>query len=381
MAKRILFIGHEASRTGAPILLLNFLQWLKANSSGFDVDVLLLRGGELADQFGEISTTYVLPGRPDNPSFIWRGWSSLKRKIGITSRVPRVSPFFTDYDVVIGNTVLALEYLGTFQRRGIPTLCWIHELDFIVRSFFTDNRFKKLSENADQFIVVSKAVGDMLRGRGIQKQMHLVYGFPRLERSGKVDVGAIKGKLGIPADAFVVGASGTIEWRKGVDLFLQIAERTAAVSDKIHFVWVGGNSGDDDPYLRWIDHDFRRLLHSDRINFTGSVKDVEKYFAAFDVFALTSREDPFPLVALEAAALGKPVICFENAGGIPEFVETDAGWIIPYGDVEAFSRRLQDSARAPKVLAATGESARVKVSARFSQEIACRRLYTIISNI
>lgn len=378
--KKILFIGHEASRTGAPIVLLHLLRWIKENSSGLEADLLLLRDGELKAQYSKVSNVYVLPERPRDPSLIWRAGNYLKKKAGRLPNFPRLAPFSTDYDAVVGNTVVTLDYLGYFCRRGVPTLCWIHELDFIVRSFFTDERFRELSENADQFIVVSKAVESMLRNRGIEKTTHLIYGFPPSPTTGDVDVGAVKRELGIPANAFVVGGSGTFEWKKGIDLFLQIAERTT-VSKNIYFVWVGGNLDPADPNFRSIDYDFRRLRQKERVIFTGAVEDTQKYFATFNVFALTSREDPFPLVGLEAASLGKPVICFENAGGMPEFVETDAGCVVPYGDVEAFSERIRDYAGAPDVLAAAGESARVKANTRFSQETACKRFCDIISNL
>jgi glycosyltransferase involved in cell wall biosynthesis len=54
------------------------------------------------------------------------------------------------------------------------------------------------------------------------------------------------------------------------------------------------------------------------------------YLSVFDIFALTSREDPYPLVVLEAALLQKPMVCFEKAGGAQDLIETDAGLIVPY---------------------------------------------------
>ena len=39
------------------------------------------------------------------------------------------------------------------------------------------------------------------------------------------------------------------------------------------------------------------------------------HYGAFDILAMVSREDPFPLVNLECAALGVPVVCFDAAGG------------------------------------------------------------------
>jgi glycosyltransferase involved in cell wall biosynthesis len=68
--------------------------------------------------------------------------------------------------------------------------------------------------------------------------------------------------------------------------------------------------------------------------------DVQDYYCAMDAFALTSREDPFPLVMLEAGALGLPVVCFANSGGGPEFAGSGAGLIAPYLDVEALVGHL-----------------------------------------
>ena len=57
------------------------------------------------------------------------------------------------------------------------------------------------------------------------------------------------------------------------------------------------------------------------------------YFSIFDVFALMFREDPFPLVCLEAALLEKPNLCFARAGGASELVESDSGFVVPYLDL------------------------------------------------
>ena len=70
---------------------------------------------------------------------------------------------------------------------------------------------------------------------------------------------------------------------------------------------------------------------------TANVLD---YYCAMDAFALTSREDPFPLVMLEAGALEVPVVCFANSGGGPEFAGGGAGLVAPYLDVEALAGHL-----------------------------------------
>ena len=53
MKNKILFITHEASRTGAPMVILHLIKWLQTNSD-YCIDLLSLKGGELSDEFSEI---------------------------------------------------------------------------------------------------------------------------------------------------------------------------------------------------------------------------------------------------------------------------------------------------------------------------------------
>ena len=56
-------------------------------------------------------------------------------------------------------------------------------------------------------------------------------------------------------------------------------------------------------------------------HFVGEHRRPAELFCGCDVFALSSREEPMGLVALEAAMVGKPIVCFAEAGGMPDFVE------------------------------------------------------------
>jgi glycosyltransferase involved in cell wall biosynthesis len=76
---------------------------------------------------------------------------------------------------------------------------------------------------------------------------------------------------------------------------------------------------------------------------------------------LTSREDPYPLVCLEAAALEKPIVCFAGAGGMPEFVENDCGFVVPYLDIAAMADRVTFLLNSPERRLAMGVVARRKV--------------------
>jgi hypothetical protein len=57
--KKVLFIGHDASRTGAPLLLLELIKWLTSNSS-IKPSVLLKQGGELEAEYEVATPTWNL---------------------------------------------------------------------------------------------------------------------------------------------------------------------------------------------------------------------------------------------------------------------------------------------------------------------------------
>lgn len=377
--KRILFIGHEASRSGAPMILLHFLQWLKENDSRFEADLLLLRGGDLEAEYRRVIDVYVLP-EAVKPHFFRRGANFLRKKLGFAPKISDLPPFTRNYDAVLGNTVISLEYLKLFKQKGFQTISWLHELDYAV-NLFSREKFIELSACVDRFLVVSKAVEEMLKRFGIERKTHLVYGFPKIvatDATAEKDAEAVKKELGIPRDAFVVGASGTIEWRKGADIFLQLARRLAARYDDFYFVWVGGKSPYSSAEYDRIKYDFERLELTEKVIFTGLQENPHRFYAALDLFLLTSREDPFPLVCLEAASLGKPVICFDKAGGMAEFVGADAGAIIPYGDIDAFGEKIIYFYENRAELRRAGEAARAKVSSEFAAEKSCAEINEVL---
>jgi glycosyltransferase involved in cell wall biosynthesis len=80
-----------------------------------------------------------------------------------------------------------------------------------------------------------------------------------------------------------------------------------------------------------------------------------------DVFALTSREDPFPLVMLEAGACHVPTVCFARAGGGPEFVVDKPALVAPFLDVAGFALRLETLRRDRVLRVQLGDAAAHKV--------------------
>jgi len=378
--KRVLFIGHEATRTGAPIVLLSLLRWLKSKDFPYKIDLLLLQGGELEDEYRNlVDNLYLMP----QPQFGRKGLlerliNRFKKEFCLAREYPRMAPFDQKYEKVLANTAISLKVLKPFKEKGAKTICWIHELEYSIKELCGLDEFVKASKFVDSFIACSKAVQQMLQKVVTGKEVYLAYDFTEGFREiSYEEIEMTKAELGIPKDAFVIGGCGTIHWRKGVDIFIYLARKLSKIQGRnFYFVWLGKKlpSFESERIL----YDFERIEVNNRIVFAGSQVDVARFFACFDVFALTSREDPFPLVCLEAASLGKPIICFEKAGGMPEFVGSDAGKVVPYGDIDAFCQEIINFHDNPKKLEECGRTARKKLMTDFSAENSCRKICELL---
>jgi len=377
--KKLLFVSHDASRTGAPIVLLSFLNWLNQQGD-YEISVYLKQGGELQKDFTQVAKTYLSSEENFAQKITKRIFKQYKNEM---SQIPG-ELLAQRFDFVYLNTVVCLDLAPLFKANfKCPVICHIHENEFTINNYYSNYVEERNLIAIDRFIAVSKSTEtNFSTTYGINSdRINLVYEFVDLNKMKTpcISKDEAKHQLGL-TNEFIVGGSGLTSWRKGIDLFLRLAIEINKLrpNNNIKLVWVG-----------FITHEFnsqyqyeaQRLVIKDKVIFTGSVATPQNYFQVFDIFALTSREDPFPLVALEAASLGKPIICFKESGGIEEFVEDgETGFIIPYADVTAMAIKvleLQDN-RTERVT--MGEKIGT-VSANYDIAIAAPKIVKIIEQI
>ena len=343
----ILFLSHTLQPTGAPRVLLNLVEWLHENTE-HEMEFLSVEGGALKSAFGRCGRVHLL-------SRDWIGsrksaWSEGLKKLfsAVQGRVvlrrlrSRIGNDKTNrpIDLVYANTITLGNVLEWLRLDSTPVLTHVHELESVIGQFGEDN-LTLVKKHTRHYFAASRAVKEQL----VQSQMipaakvSVVHEFIRFADS-IAPRKRLRAELNIPADAYVVIGAGIGTWRKGIDLFVDVAAqmRLRAPGSDILFVWLGGW---DTPESQTTITDQVREKGLDGVmRFEGHVDNPLDYFAAADVFALTSREDPYPLVCLEAASAGIPVVCFEKAGGMPEFVEHDAGGVVSYLNVAAMADAL-----------------------------------------
>ncbi|MBN2243016.1 MAG: glycosyltransferase [Acidobacteria bacterium] len=175
--------------------------------------------------------------------------------------------------------------------------------------------------------------------------------------------------MGIDAKALAVLGCGTRDLRKGIDLYIELAAycaRNKQPSRKLEFLWIG--SAVHDPALEILQGDIKKLGRSIHLRFLGDLDNPYPYIAASDLLCLPSREDPFPLVMLEAGALGKPTLAFKGSGGAEEYCRQGGGFLAPYLDVAGMGDWILNRLADEKILSGNGRKAEKLIHSRYSLE-------------
>lgn len=101
---------------------------------------------------------------------------------------------------------------------------------------------------------------------------------------------------------------------------------------------------------------------SDRVNFEGSVKNIEDYYLDVDLLIMTSISEGLPMVIAEAMSFGVPVIAFDCPTGPREFINHNVnGLLIKDGDIQKFVEELNSIIKNPQRLLLLSESAKNSV--------------------
>jgi glycosyltransferase involved in cell wall biosynthesis len=382
--KTILFLSHDASRTGAPMVLLHLLRWLKQNTT-LSLVILLRRDGELLADFRELGTTYVysFPYAPIQ-GLIGKVRAAWNTYIGIRGYYKKLARDLQNHaiDLIYSNSIGNGEVLDFLAFLNCKVITHVHELEYGIYANGVSN-FKHILHYTNQYIAVSQAVKDNLIDR-YQISEHLIeviYEFIPTQTIKNAHTRTdIRTSLNIPDDAFVIGASGTTDLRKGFDLFILLAKEVYQQEGKdCYFVWVGGDLNSSYHYMASLDSE--KLGLQPFIRLIGSQKSPLDYFSIFDVFTLLSREDPYPLVCLEVAILGKPIVCFENAGGIPEMVRNNNGFVVPYLDLKKMAEKLIQLKNEPHTRTRLGYNAKQWVENKHDVAVAVPQILKLINTV
>jgi glycosyltransferase involved in cell wall biosynthesis len=355
----VILVSHELSMTGAPKILLKIAEHL-VTQRGLNLLVLAARDGPLLEAFREWACVLDLSALADGlatPTEMAKAvCESIRGGAG-----PRCA---------IVNTACVSEIGEVVAAAGIPMVTLVHEL----ASSITAAEFKAIYDASALVIYPAEFVRDEAHRTyelPIAKSRVMPQGLldPRYGEGDRLTARAdLLAEIGAPDDAYLVLACGTLDLRKGIDIFVRVAAASRASRRSgrpLHFVWVGGgDEGAHTPFW-YARQDVVRGGLEDCVHFLGGRANTAPYFLGCDALVVTSRMDPFPCIVHEAMACSKPVVVFDNAGGAPEALAEGAGVVVPYGDVAAMARALGNLADDAEAQLGLGARALARVRERY----------------
>ena len=327
--QRIVIVSHDAHPHGAQYLALNMARMFNAVFH-LKVDVVLLGEGRLRDEFARWATVHDLVGIDP---------------LGVEARGLARKLLAMGAEHAIANTTVSGLFAKTLKECGFRVISLIHELPGVIKGFGIVENAKALAATVDCAVFPSEHVwkgfvectgaeplAAEVRTQGLYKLNR--FASEQGIRGARVK---LREKLCIPAESEIVLCVGYADHRKGIDLFADIGKHVMRTRRNVHFLWVGHFDAALEDGIRAA---IRDAGLEDRFHFPGIDPDTDLYYAGSDVYALTSREDPFPSVVMEALQVEVPVIGFAGAGGFVDLLERGTGAVVPAFDVEAFGNEI-----------------------------------------
>lgn len=243
-----------------------------------------------------------------------------------------------NYDVAVCyhiHSPLMLKYVAT-KVNAAKKIGWIHN-DFS-QSGYPVQRLKKYLSVYHEFVAVSETVKNEFLDRcpeycEITSVVH-----------NALDEDDVREKaLDIPEndvyfsdDRVKILTIGRFTPQKGFDLAIEICRLLR--EQNANFCWyMIGWGPEEDKYRAMIE----RYELQDCVTILGERKNPYPYIDQCDVYVQPSRHEAYCMTILEAISLRKTIVCANFAGADEQIRNGETGWIVPVGDIEAFTEKIR----------------------------------------
>lgn len=173
---------------------------------------------------------------------------------------------------------------------------------------------------------------------------------------------AVRREVGAEPGDVVVGSVGRLVREKGFAEVFAAAKRLRADPEKVRFVVIGPSDTDKADALTEAE---LAAAQAAGVRLLGQRRDMVDLYAAMDIFVLASHREGFPRAAMEASAMGVPVIASDIRGCRQVVDDGETGILFPVRDVDALTAAVHTLAADPDRRASLGRAARQKAMESF----------------
>jgi glycosyltransferase involved in cell wall biosynthesis len=200
----------------------------------------------------------------------------------------------------------------------------------------------------DAVVVVSRPQSEQLRAIAVPEERLHVLPNALGTHPSPLDRTAARRALQLPASGVVIGWVGRTSREKGVDVFVDAIGELA--DPRIHAVVIG-----DGPERAHAESRASELTPG-QFHWPGALPDAARYFAAFDLYVLSSHTEGLPMVLLEAMSAGVPIVT-TSVGGIPDMLSPNEAVLVPPNDPSALAAAIRAAIDDPDASATRARNA------------------------
>lgn len=273
-------------------------------------------------------------------------------------------------DLVHTNMEVVLQSGLAARLAGVPSVYHVRGTSFATPRRVCDAVVGAINKLADEIIVISNAVGEIFYERGIRNKVSVIFNSldpAAFDQPNAEATAALRRELTSGADGPLVATVGRINPRKGLECFVEAASIVARRHPHARFAAVGDTAdASEETYLVKLRELSARLGISERIVFAPARRNIAELMSAIDLFVMTSVNEGFGRVIIDAMSARRPVVASE-VGGIPEIVEQgETGVLVPHSQPQAFADAIARILSNPDLASHMGEAGRRRVETHFS---------------
>ena len=340
--------------------------------------IVISNGGLLTSQLKRVgATVYEVPVHRKNPF----SWGSARRQV---KRILQQE----GADIVhVRSRAPAWIALPAANSLGIATVSTVHS------KFAPANIFKKIYNGkmlkADRVIAISHFVENEIfthYGKsGVAEKLSVIH---RGVDLGMFDPKAVNqqriiaeaDRLGLPDDKSIIMLPARATSWKGHEILIQAL---AQLPDKDAILMLLGIEDGPPAYAEKLRAMAVRYGLGGRVRIGAGSRDMPAALMLADVVAMPSiKPEPFGRVAIEALAMGRPVVAFRHGGAVESIDEGRTGWLADPLSVNSLAEALQTAlSLTPRKRRALAKDARQQMTDQFSKDMMCERTLAVYKSL
>gem|GEM_PF-893579 len=350
---------HDLSRTGVPVLLTRLLGATPIEQR-HSIHLIAIFGGPLFSELTSLCASVTVLEPTDRRSLssaasigliaagMGRAGNLVRHAAWRAKLLRRPQP---DLLVVHGAGAWPVSEVVSGK---LPVALHVHELEIALDRSIPAQYQAAAFERAQTVMAVSDPVAQLAIRRGAQPNKILMMpgcvdsnvadGPAAAGPAAGLDAALDEGPLSLQGAQWVLGA-GAPGWRKGTDRLAAVAHELLRSGSSTKVGWVGGQPSGQDATA---------LGRTDPVTWFAAQANPWALLSKAQVFILPSREDPMPLVALEAGVWRRAVVAMPT-GGVPALLGGGRGMFCQTQNVGEFVDLIQQVLASPDLAEEMGE--------------------------